>query len=316
MDKSITKIQIVPNEYRRKTDEDCYVLKENQLESCTSIFSLSGFIPEKADAVYVKGNFKNPQVALRNADWLLRVGGKLVIEFFGTLNRYSAQNFTELVFSDRIILIEKSECNDVVTWEYKKLESAFMPDDSMDNWSFGVISNGAHNDWILNTISIISSWDVPNVELIICGPSPCDKLPEFVRVVDDSFSYIDSRIPICKKKNYIVSLAKYQNVCLFHDRISFSKDWYEQMKRFGNCFDVLGNPIVDKYNPKMRTHDWCMNSLYDKELYGGMVSYSTYNENTFLNGSFIIIKKHIYEKNKLIPSLYWGGQKTSSFVVA
>ena len=50
-------------------------------------------------------------------------------------------------------------------------------------------------------------------------------------------------------KNKIIKHAKYENICILHDRFSLSKNWYKNMINFGNylilCMPLLINMEID-----------------------------------------------------------------------
>ena len=51
----------------------------------------------------------------------------------------------------------------------KKIESTKINGDSINKWTFGIVSNGLRKDWINLTIQSIRNQKIPQYEIIICG---------------------------------------------------------------------------------------------------------------------------------------------------
>jgi hypothetical protein len=214
-------------------------------------------------------------------------------------------------YKERIKLISNEKKENVFRLVFEKIRPTLPNDDSIDSWSFGIVSDGRKNDRVLAIINQIEQFSIPDFEIIICGPSPSENLPEFVKIVEDSDLYFDSRIPISKKKNRIIETAKYNNLILFHDRFSFPVDWYQNICLHGNYFDCLSIKILDEDTQTHRIQDWMGTSLdyydflkIDPKSYN--LNYNQWIPNWNVNGGFMIIKKHLIERVKLNPFLHWS----------
>ena len=97
----------------------------------------------------------------------------------------------------------------------KKIESTKINGDSINKWTFGIVSNGLRKDWINLTIQSIRNQKIPQYEIIICGNYTGKKETDIKYI---PFKERDDKGWITKKKNIINKLASFQNICLMHDR--------------------------------------------------------------------------------------------------
>ena len=193
-----------------------------------------------------------------------------------------------LVFGDRICLVDKKNEVDG-KFIYKKIGNCLPMNDTIERWSFGIVSDGRKNERILQLIHQISLFQIPEFEILICGPSPSDTLPVYVKVIDDNLCYTDKRIPISKKKNLIIERAQYNNLIIMHDRMSFPANWYKKMCLYGNYYDLLCTPIVNEEKHTNRMIDW---TIY---------TYTSFIQNKI--------------EEPLNPNLYWGEKEDTDFSI-
>jgi hypothetical protein len=317
------KISIVDSRIKKEVSNGLH-LDETDFHPCEPFFiNHPNIIPEGADFVSVKGLFEHSKYIryiLKMSDAMLKVGGTLEIEFYmfsldsGTSpfrNLSGLLYEVSICFKERLKLVNKRTIGEVVILTFDKIVSTLPEDDQIGSWSFGIVSDGRKNDRILAIINQIKQFSIPNFEVVVCGPSPASDLPSFVKVLDDSDLYFDSRIPISKKKNRIIDNAKYNNLVLFHDRFSFPEDWYKNILKQGNYFDGFCIRIVDEETKKHRVQDWISTSLYHyefKKLFHNkpILAYDKWVPNWNVNGGFMIIKKHLISRVKLNPFLHWG----------
>jgi len=186
----------------------------------------------------------------------------------------------------------------------KKLEATKRPGDDINKWTFGIITKGDRNDWMDEMIVAIRAQKIPEFEIIVCGTY-------FDRNEKD-FKYIpffdrDEKGWITKKKNLIAREAKYENLCILHDRIVLDKNWFTGIKKYGNAFDILCNRQTLRGNG-IRAGDWLtygygtLNSPYGiSEL-----RYNDWDEYVYMGGQVSILKKSIWEECPWNETLYWG----------
>ena len=303
-------------------DNNEIVLTEKDFHPCHSFFiEHPTLLPESIQKITTKGVFESTRHirhTLKMIDALLVVGGEIYIEFFRAsfdfggfpLRPYNyMMNEVSTCFGERYSVYKKEFDNGIDRFWLTKKESALPIDDSLSKWSFGIVSNGSKNDRVLNIIKQIMSFQIPEFEILICGPKPSENLDDVVKMIDDSEMYFDVRIPISKKKNKIIEEASYNNLVIMHDRISFGNDWYQKICDYGNHFDQLCMPILDEDTRTIRINDWITIdgdfTKFEKSK-GVILNYDEWSPSIFVDGGFILIKKHIISKTKLNPFLNWG----------
>jgi len=184
----------------------------------------------------------------------------------------------------------------------KKIESTKIIGDSINKWTFGIVSNGARKDWIDLSIQSIRNQKIPHYEIIICGKYSGKKEVDIKYI---PFTDRDDKGWITKKKNLINKLASYQNVCVMHDRYIFDDDWYKKTKEYGNSFEYITN--IQKYK-NIRAGDWL--SLGGRKFAAHktrLIDYRDWDKYVILSGGHIISKKSILNKVPFNESLYWNG---------
>jgi len=80
--------------------------------------------------------------------------------------------------------------------------------------------------------------DVPEKEIILCGrPAQNFLYWDQVRIVGEEIPAPPVRI--CAKKNALVNAARFENICIIHDRVFLPKDFYQGIRRFGDLFPFV-----------------------------------------------------------------------------
>jgi hypothetical protein len=317
------KINIFDSRIKQR-DLTAIQLNETDFHPCRPFFlSHPELLPESAEKVSIRGILEHTlyiRYVLKIADSLLKNRGSLEIYFFSTALDNGGNPFRviaslmyelSICFKERFRLIMNDKNGNLHKLVFEKIRPTLPVEDSIDSWSFGIVSDGRKNNRVIEIINQIVQFSIPNFEILVCGPSPVEKLPEFVKVIDDIDLYFDDRIPISKKKNRIVKIAKYNNLILLHDRISFPVDWYKNISLHGNYFDCLCIRIIDEDTQLNRIQDWMGTSLdhYDFMKINPRINnleYTDWVPNWNINGGFMIIKKHLIERVKLNPYLHWG----------
>lgn len=183
----------------------------------------------------------------------------------------------------------------------KKTEPTVIPGDSIDKWSFGIITNGKRKDWMEKIIKSIREQKIPHYEIIVCGTY-------FDRQEND-FQYLpfnqrDDKGWITKKKNLIVQKAKYENICIIHDRLLLMKNWYNGIKKWGNTFEMIG---CVQENKSLRINDWILHEkLPNLEFsFVSLLDYKDWDINICQGGHMHIAKKSLLQKYKWNESYMW-----------
>lgn len=186
----------------------------------------------------------------------------------------------------------------------KKVASTKVLGDDVNKWTFGMITKGDRNEWIEEIIQAIHKQKIPNYEIIVCGTYFDRKEKNFTYI---PFKERDDRGWITKKKNLIVKAAKYENLCIFHDRIVLGDDWFSGMKKYGNCFELLCNKQTLR-GTTLRTGDWITygRSTLNMPYSIAKLNYTDWDEYIYVGGMLTILKRHIARDCPWNETLYWG----------
>jgi hypothetical protein len=129
------------------------------------------------------------------------------------------------------------------------------------NITFGICSSEATIYYAAHCISSIVDLDIPRYEIIVIGGG-LGYLSEWVRqegydnlirIVE--FDETPSRW-ITKKKNVLVNLARYENIVLTHDYLSFHANWWKGWSEFTTPFELATNQILTMEGT--RHSDWVL----------------------------------------------------------
>lgn len=271
-----------------------------------NLFRLSPKIKEESlDYIYVKKFIEKKKFApilLKEIFFILKPQGYLIIDYRSS-NEIDFHNLEVLfwwLFRGNYNIISHTEGgkNRLII---QKKKSVFLSGDSMSKWTIGIVTNGDRNDWLELIIESIKKQNIPEYEIIICG--------KYKNRPEKNITYIpfDERADrgwITKKKNLIVEKAKYENLCMIHDRLVFDANWYQGMEKYGNGFELLG--CIQKLKNGEQAGDWLTNGgpMYDFYKIAGM-EYTDWDYNTYLSGQLFIIKKSIYEKVLWDETTFW-----------
>ena len=97
-------------------------------------------------------------------------------------------------------------------------------------FTFGIITSGNNFKNISKIIASIENQSIENYEIIIVGGENIFKSEDVLHYpFDDTLK----NGWITKKKNIIISKAKYENIVFMHDYIVFHKNWYKGFLKFG-----------------------------------------------------------------------------------
>lgn len=198
----------------------------------------------------------------------------------------------------------------------------------LDDWTFG-IPVGPGDATALNAIvKRILELRCHHKEIILCGtPGTNFKYRSEVKIVGEDIPA--PPVQICRKKNTIVYHAKYNNVCILHDRVFLPSDFMEAMRKYGDYYPFLGMQSIymgDRWNRKCaRYSDYNLIDLPSSNLNavnGNIVTHHTtdvfesnvkffygnpcrFRTNSYLTGSMYIVKKSLWSFAKQEESLLW-----------
>lgn len=186
----------------------------------------------------------------------------------------------------------------------KKLEQTRIPGDNINRWTFGIVTKGERNEWVEEIIQSIHKQKIPHYEIIVCGT--------YFNREEKNFTYIpfkerDDRGWITKKKNLMARIAKYENLCLLHDRIVLDKNWFSGVKKYGNCFEFLCNKQILK-GEGIKAGDWLTygSSVLDVPYSISRLDYQDWDEYVYMGGQLSILKRFIWQRCPWNEARYWG----------
>lgn len=208
----------------------------------------------------------------------------------------------------KLLDAHEDENSGVLKLRYKKCAATLEAGDDISCWSFGVISDGRKNDKVTKLIQSVIKQNIPNFEVIICGPYsiPDEFYGIDIVVLDDIKLEQDVRPPTPAKKNKIIKRAKYNNLCVVHDRFTLPHNWYSNFANYGNYFDVLCLPTVDTDGNRFRV-DW-MNFHYpitQIKKQNRSLEYSSWTPEVIIQGGILIAKKNLMLRAMFDERLHW-----------
>lgn len=185
----------------------------------------------------------------------------------------------------------------------RKNHSQLVAGDSIEKWTFGIITNGERDDWMEEILESIRALKIPHYEIIVCGKYKERKEDDFIYI---PFNERAERGWITKKKNLICEKAAFENLCIIHDRLVFDKDWFKGMKQYGNVFEMLGCVQTDR-ETGVQAGDWLTHGGPLRARYKiARLNYEDWDYNIYLSGQLTIMKKSIWKKVLWDETRYWG----------
>lgn len=238
---------------------------------------------------------------------LLKKGGQLIIYYNSIISGIKPEILETTLwwlFQGQYTIICHDRKKKMHSLVINKEASIQKEEDDIDHWSFGMVTNGVRRGFIEKSIQSIRNLKIPYYEIIICGYYP-EVIGQDIRYIE--FRERDDKGWVTKKKNLIAENAKYTNLCIFHDRIVFDKNWYKGMRKYGNSFEVLS--CVQKLSSDKRVGDWISANvpLEDRGLIYRVeeIDYGDWDRYVFISGQLIIIKKYVWEDVHWNETLYW-----------
>lgn len=206
----------------------------------------------KDDLIFYKLENDSPlaPLILWDAAHFLSVGHSITL-----IGDCSAESYLERSYYRGNLIVEKKDANGIVLRKIGPLPAE--QDAGLARWSF-CIPVGPEDATLLNVVvKRILEFDIPEKEILLCGrPGSNFKYWNFVRIVGEDITA--PPVQICKKKNRLVDEARYENLCILHDRVFLPKDFYHAVCKFGDYypftafqslyFDDVWNAIPRRYS--------------------------------------------------------------------
>ena len=239
--------------------------------------------------------------------WLWK--GKYDISYHGPVRESDLKNLTTKKLADFVENSPSQPVMPTITDGYfrficRKLVTTKVEGDDINKWTFGMITKGERNDWIEEIIQAIHKQKIPNYEIVVCGTYHDRKEKNFTYI---PFKERDDKGWITKKKNLIVQAAKYENLCIMHDRIVLDNDWFKGVKKYGNCFELMCVKQTLR-GSTLRTGDWITYGGKTLDVPYGIakLDYTDWDEDIYVGGMLTTLKKHIATEAPWDETRYWG----------
>lgn len=173
------------------------------------------------------------------------------------------------------------------------------------NWSFIICTHDPNNERVDISIKTIEDLRIPNYEIIVIGGNRSKKLDNEVVTF---IPFDEDQRPgwITKKKNDAAKIARYENLCIFHDYFAFDKSWYNGWLNFQKTnawWNVACTP-VQLVNGARGWTDWIS---WDDPIHGKshplLYSDNSRTEYQYVSGGYFCIKKDFFLLNPFDESL-------------
>lgn len=107
----------------------------------------------------------------------------------------------------------------------------------LNRWSF-CIPTGPEDSTLLNvTVKRILELDIQDKEILLCGrPGKNFSYWDKVRIVGEDI--VAPPVQISRKKNRLAEEARYENLCILHDRVFLPRDFHQAINNFGDNFPI------------------------------------------------------------------------------
>lgn len=251
---------------------------------------------------YLPNEFCDFKLLEKNMWWLWK--GMFEIIFHGSIaksdiKQLNIDKFKKFINEKSGLLSENPPSKGYLRFICKKTQTTKIIGDNINKWTFGIITKGLRPEWMDKLISSIHAQKIPTNEIIVCGTYFDRKEPNFKYM---PFNQRDEKGWLSKKKNLIIKMAKFENICIIHDRLVLDRDWFKGMKKWGNCFEHLTCPqTFESY----RVNDWVVRhfTVYDSSTlvlsYGSHADYRDWYTDIAIQGQLSIFKKSIVVRNNL-----------------
>ena len=202
----------------------------------------------------------------------------------------------------------------------------------LERWTFGIPTGPGDATGLNAVVKRILELGVPEFEILLCGnPGANFRYADRVRVVGADLNR--APVPIAAKKNRLADEARYENLCLLHDRVFLPRDFTRAVTAFGDLYPIVAFQSLwsdDPYNLTSRrysdysrtTHPWAshaiggadpVSGLYRRELFPELASEMhvfpnalRYHPANFCTGSLYLCKKAVWQVVPQDARLNWS----------
>jgi len=301
----------------KKKNPDTLYLTKKDINHLFRIYQKYNLESESIDDVkieYIADRDHLIRYVIKELDILLKIGGTFtLLSTYTSAHAIFIRSKSQIKYefsvatNGRYYLKKQEKVGHKYFLKYKKECKTLPEGDTIERWSFGIITDGRKNEQVERLVESIIQLDIPYYEIILCGPFCIENFKNHpVIILDDVILDKDIRAPITRKKNKIANKSKYNNLCIMHDRYKFPEDWYKNMKMYGNYFDLLVQPNIGAKGG--RIVDWIeYNGMPSKIFFNhtGLLRYSKWSSTWYVPGGFLIIKNNLYKNTLLDYNLFW-----------
>lgn len=161
------------------------------------------------------------------------------------------------------------------------------------NWSFGILWNGKNENYLksyIDSVSKIATSDI-QAEVVICGPQPSFEI-KLEHVIIQADEDTEKFANISRKKNLIIKKAKYENICIAHNRYQLDENFIKSFDRINHDFDicVVKQILADTGE---RVPDWVSQASDQRLTANYLLTYGEYSPYIYVPGGLVIGKKNV-----------------------
>ncbi|WP_133251157.1 hypothetical protein [Novacetimonas pomaceti] len=265
------------------------------------------------------------------------VGGKLII-----IEPTSPDSILRREYFSRCMSVSITTRNGLTIEEWSKTEA--LPsekDGGLKKWSFCVPMQKCSYDSVNVILQNIKLLNLDEFELLIGCSEKSEPFPDprvkIVTVGKENQS-------LTQKKNFLANISRYENLCIFHDRVVIPINFKEAIENFGDCFGIASfqsiyidwnSGRVERYSDFHVAHE-DGHHILSAEVFGEtdkravlytqnvpirlrwrMATSEAHpgeaSENTYLTGTMYLTKRSIWSMVKQDPKINWDEQEDVEF---
>ena len=168
--------------------------------------------------------------------------------------------------------------------------------------SFVVVTNGQRKNKTDLLIKSIEYQKIPNYEIIVCGKYEKGKNYQLIK---DSLSASEGLLG--SMRNQGSERSKYENITILDDDMLLSLDWYENLKKYGNEFDLLTSKVKLPDGTRFWDH-----TCFRSPKYGHIILEDSENDDFLYTsgGQAWVMKKYVFDKVKWSKEYSTGERAT------
>jgi len=169
------------------------------------------------------------------------------------------------------------------------------------NISFVVISNGKKIDKTTLVLKSIVYQDIPHYEILLCGSYDVSVIPPECK---PNLRYIKNKKAaddglLGDMRNMACEEAQYDTIVILDDDMTLSTDWYKNLLKYGNDFDILTSKVILPDGTRFWDHaTYCPHDAPAPPCHGHVILESNETDDHLYmsGGQAWMMKKYVFEK--------------------